>query len=239
MAISWADNVNQKIIDSTQITIGEGGYIEDKSSNGVVSERRLSTLASPDTFNVVMDFDFAELDANGYSEFDRFINWYKYVHKRGTIPFKFPAITRFGIDGPRNPVNPFTGEEQLCWYKITSAAKPQKSGLAMRCSMTWVEVYSGPGITVIPSTLAMDRMIVQNGHIQMFFNHKPAEPVSEEAFTLEYKLTTDADYTEAAITHMVVDGNRYLFDFDDLEDGTYFVRLNWNDTNLTEYLEVS
>ncbi|MBR5943356.1 MAG: hypothetical protein IKZ94_00225, partial [Lachnospiraceae bacterium] len=87
--------------------------------------------------------------------------------------------------------------------------------------------------------LAMDRMIVQNGHIQMFFNHKPAEPISEEAFTLEYKLTTDADYTEATITNMVADGNRYLFDFEDLPDGTYFIRLNWNDTNLTEYLEVS
>ena len=239
MAISWADNVNQKIVDSTQINIGEGGYIEDKSSNGVASERRLSTLTSPDTFNVVMDFDFAKKDINGYSEFDRFINWYKFKHRRGTIPFKFPAITRFGIDGPINPVDPFTGEERLCWYKITSGVKPQKSGLAMRCSMTWVEVYSGPGITVIPSTLAMDKMTVQNGHIQMFFNHKPAEPIAEEAFTLQYRLTTDVDFTDTPITRMVVDGNRYLFDFDDLEDGTYFIRLNWNDTNLTEVLEVS
>lgn len=241
MAIAWADNVNQKIIDSTSLDIGSKGFVDNKSSDGVVNERNLTSLSAPDTFNVVMDFDFAERDENGLSEFDRFITWFKYVHKRGTIPFRFPAITRFGVDGPINPTNPITGENQLCLYKITSGIRPSKSGLAMRCSMTWEEVYSGAGILAVPSTLLLDRMSVSNGRFEAFFNHKPSEPITE-GFTIQYKKINDAEYTTAEITDITADGNRYLIDFEPIpslaQPTTYFVKLTYGNITLSDGLEV-
>lgn len=238
MAIAWADNVNQIIVDQTTLSIGENGFVENSSSDKVVEERALTSLAVPDIFNVVMDFDFEKRDENGLSEFDRFITWYKYYHRRGTVPFWFPSITRFNSNGAINPVNPVTKETQLCQYKITSAIKPTKSGLSMRCNMTWKEVYSGAGILAVPSTLHLDRMIVRNGHIETYFNHKPSMPITE-GFTVEYKLISAASFEEATITSIEDDGNRYLISFEPLEAGTYFVKLSYGGISLSDGLVVA
>lgn len=243
MAISWADNVNRRILDQTTINIGEGGFVEDKSSNGEFSERRLTSLAVPDTFNVVMDFDWENKDENGLSEFDRFVYWYKYVHKRGTNAFWFPEITRFNVNGSINPVNPITGKETYCQYKITSSLKPQKSGFSYRVTMTWVEVYSGPGIIPIQPTLSPDRMIVENGHISFFFNHTPSrDPEHEipkiEDFTVQYKKTDEPEYTTVPLTNMDADGNiEHLF-FEPLASGIYFIKVVYKGIPLNEMLEV-
>lgn len=143
--IGWATNVNDRIIEETTISIGENGFVEDKESNGY-EERRLTALAIPDTFNVVMDFDWGgqgseyqyPADPDGTTEYDRFVKWYKFVHKRGSNPFWFPCITKHSVDNMRN-----YDKAGMCLYKITSALSPQKSGYSMRISMTWKEVYSG------------------------------------------------------------------------------------------------
>lgn len=240
MAILWADNVNTRILDQTQITIGDGGYVEDKSSSGDFKERRLTSFYVPDTFSVVMDFDWLVKDANGMSEFDRFVTWYKYVHQRGTIPFWFSPITRFNILQPENPVNPITGEETLCQYKITSSLKPQKSGFSYRVTMTWEEVYSGPGIIIPESTLAPDKMYVENGHIQFFFNHTPAPgTVNASDFTVSKKLVSDNTFIPITISSMKTDGDVVHIYFNKItEEGTYFIKVVYNGIALNDGLEV-
>lgn len=131
--IGWATGVNKKILDSTSITLGDKGFVEDSGDTGAFQERRLTSLYSPDTYNVTMDFDWLEKDENGKSELDRFVDWYKYRHKRGVNPFEFPSISNFNI----------FGSTKTCYYKITSAPSMQKSGFCMRVTMIWQEYYSG------------------------------------------------------------------------------------------------
>ena len=105
--INWANQVNKKIIDSTKIVIGENGFVDNESDSKNFAERYLTSISSPDTLNVVMDFDWSgddpvyPKDENGYTEFDRFVIWYKFEHKRGVNPFWFPAITKFNADGSK------------------------------------------------------------------------------------------------------------------------------------------
>lgn len=241
MAITWADNVNTRILDQTQINIGDGGFVEDKGSNGEFKERRLTSLAVPDTFSVQMDFDWLVKDQYGLSEFDRFVTWYKYVHKRGTKPFWFDSITKFNVNGSINPVNPITGQTEKCQYKITSGLKPVKSGFSYRVTMTWEEVYSGPGILIEPPTLAPDHMLVENGHITLFFNHKPVPDPDHPAisdFKLSYCLVGETEYTDLEITTLTPDGNIENIYFDELPKGNYFIKLSYLDMPLIEPLGV-
>lgn len=128
----WADNVNQRILDSTSITAGTGSVVEDTMESGI-KRRRLTSNAVPDSFPVTMDFDWLEKDNQGFSEYDRFMRWYKYAHKRGTIPFSFPSITRFNTQGSL----------QDSLYLITTEPQAVKSGYSMRVTMTWKEYFTG------------------------------------------------------------------------------------------------
>ena len=131
--IGWATGVNKKVLDSTSITVGDKAYVEDSGDTSSFSERRLTSLYSPDSYNVVMEFDWLTKDENGKSELDRFVDWYKYRHKRGVNPFEFPAISNFNI----------LGSIKTCYYRITSSLSMQKSGYCMKVTMTWQEYYSG------------------------------------------------------------------------------------------------
>ncbi len=126
--ITWPTNVNTNVLDSTVIEIGKG-YVEDSSSNGAFSNRRLSSLAMPESYTVVMVFDWNTKDSDGYSEFDRFIRWYKYTHYRGVNPFEFPSISKFETNGTT----------EVSYYRITGDLSITKSGLAFQVSMKWTE----------------------------------------------------------------------------------------------------
>lgn len=128
----WADFVNKKILDSTTISAGTGGVIEDSQESGA-KRRRLASSAVADVFAVTMDFDWLEKDSQGFSEYDRFMRWYKYSHKRGTVPFSFPSITKFNTQGSL--------VDSL--YLIISEPQAQKSGFSMRVTMTWREYFTG------------------------------------------------------------------------------------------------
>lgn len=240
MVIGWAKNVNKRILDSTSIQIGEGGYVEDKGeNNSVVSERRLTSLFSPDKFEVQMDFDWLEKDENGMSEFDRFISWYKYVHKRGVNPFWFPSITKFDTQGPISKRNPITGElSPLCQYKITSGIKPVKSGFSMRCSMTWVEVYCGPGIIIAQPENFPDRIVVENGKVSCFFLSQ-IQDISVDDFKLEYKGIADDEFSQLDIINYTTEKNRIDLFYSNLLEGSYFVKLTYKDIVLTEAIGVN
>ena len=126
--ITWAANVNTHVLDSTTIDVGKG-YVEDSESSGTFSNRRLKSLSTPDSYNVTMVFDWSELDDDGFSEFDRFMRWYKYEHCRGVNPFEFPSITKF----KRN------GTEKISFYRITGDPSIQKEGLDYRVTMKWTD----------------------------------------------------------------------------------------------------
>lgn len=173
--IRWPANVNRKIIDSTTITIGENAYTENKSDSGNFSDRYLTSLFSPDTYQVVMDFDWQEKDSNGDSEFDRFVKWYKYDEQRGTNAFEFPSLTRFGVNGSgyyRTELGESSADKryragnsvELSRYRITSALQVQKSGFCFRVTMSWIEVFTKtiefPDKEAVPQTDTSDTSVL-------------------------------------------------------------------------------
>lgn len=181
--IRWPSSVNKRIIDSTTISIGENGYVENKSDSGNFTDRYLTSLFSPDTYQVVMDFDWNEKDSNGDSEFDRFVKWYKYDEQRGANAFEFPSITRFGVNGSGKYLTELGESEskrtysagssvELSRYKITSALQPQKSGFSFRVTMTWQEVFSRTiefkDKTAVPQTDLSD--VTEVGRIFVQYN---------------------------------------------------------------------
>lgn len=166
--VGWAKNVNKVIIDSTSVNIGDKAVVEDDLEIGK-KKRRVKMSNVPDTFEVTMDFDWFQKDSKGLTEKDRFLQWYKNVHRYGCNPFEFPSICA----GSGSPVG--TNE----WYRITSGIKGQKSGLCMRVTMTWETVYNGV-IKVSAPTMEID-------HIEAFADHcnvilkaqPPIEPTSQ------------------------------------------------------------
>lgn len=131
--IVWPAGVNQKVLSETSITTGEGGFKEDKSDNGW-GQRRPTSFVNPDKYNVQMDFDWEIEDSEGLTEYNRFMQWYKFMCKFGANPFVFPSI---------NKQMNINGSAKMCHYKITSPLQQQESGSCMRITMTWEEVFSG------------------------------------------------------------------------------------------------
>ena len=217
--INWANQVNKKIIDSTKIVIGENGFVDNESDSKNFAERYLTSISSPDTLNVVMDFDWSgddpiyPKDENGYTEFDRFVIWYKFEHKRGVNPFWFPAITKFNADGSK----------KIAQYKIISALSPEKSGFSMRVSMTWKEVYTG-AIEIPQSTTSIDSMICKNGRLLVTYTDRlGSTKPTIEASSIKYRLFGETNYTDAEIDYIDLDGKTAIVNFqsDNLLFGTY------------------
>lgn len=186
--VGWPADVNQRVIDSTSMTIGDGGFLEQESETKTFSERTLTSLASPDTYNVVMDFDWAQKDSNGESEFDRFVKWFKTVHKRGVNPFEFPSISNFTVNG----------SVKTCQYKITSGLNPSKSGFSMRVTMTWKEVFTG-SFTVKEPENTLQRIDVKDGKATVVYYAPLSITPTITDSTLKYKKTTDTNFTEISI----------------------------------------
>lgn len=235
--ISWRTDVNTKIIDSTTITIGENAWVEDSSANGY-KQRRASSLVNSNKFNVTMDFNWLEKDADGNSEFDRFCNWYKFRHQYGVNPFYFESIERFNINGP---IIGSDGNPVMCQYKITSAPNFSKSGFCMRCTMTWEEVYSGIIQTKLP-VFRIDHIEASRGQIIVQYTDIPDEVPNPETHKFyqnsDYLSTDITDYTRVYIDRCYLKGKVATFITDietkNLPSGKYKFILG-EDFSISEY----
>ena len=161
---AWPNYVNRRIIDSTNVTVGDGAVQSDSIEGSPKSKRRVLCANPPDKFQVTMHFNcykIMEVDADGNelpkghvlketTEKDRFFLWLKGVHRYGVNPFIFPAIL-----WNSNSKTSFSEEEvargklpKLEYYQITSAVEGSKHGDDVEVTMTW-ETYS-TGMYEIP-----------------------------------------------------------------------------------------
>lgn len=189
--VGWAKNVNKVIIDSTTVNIGENAVVEDELETGK-KKRRVRMSNVPDKFEVTMDFDWFQKDNDGLTEKDRFLSWFKNVHKYGCNPFEFPTICA----GSGSPVG--TNE----WYRITSGIKGQKSGLSMRVTMTWETVYNGI-INVSNPVLEIDHIESYADHCDIILKQQP--PVEPTSQTWQIKIYKGATLVASSF-------NRFYFD---------------------------
>lgn len=140
--IGWQSYVNKIILSTSTINSGENATVtENLESGGKRTELKGGYIS--DKYNVVMEFECDELiDSVNKSEYQLFMEWYKYKHKYGSVPFEFPKILyspQSGITILDNSYNNTAVE----YYKITSAVQGQKSGSKIQVNMTWETVYGG------------------------------------------------------------------------------------------------
>ena len=211
--IGWASNVNDDVLDESTYSIGQNGYVEDKSDSGSFTNRRLTSLASPDKINVVMMFNWSEKDDNGKSEFDRFIDWYKYEHQRGVNPFSFKSLSNFGVNGTT----------AFSYYKITGNLSVSKQSLYYKVSMEWTEVVdtaiSIPDEEALVNYILADITDTQKIVYVAFTSVKKTVPIADD-YTF---VINEEEVNPVKITPCYTTTNMYKFYFDgSWEEGTSY-----------------
>lgn len=157
--IGWARGVNRVILDSTSITTGNNALLEEETESLNKQSMQRGNFV-PDEYSVTMSFDWVNevvihhYDQNGNivphldehlgkTEYQIFMDWYKYRHKYGSVPFEFPKI----LYSPNTGIKIYdTVDENIKdveFYKITSAVTGNKSGEHVEVTMTWKSVYEG------------------------------------------------------------------------------------------------
>ncbi len=150
--IGWASHVNRVILSSTNITSGENATDTENLSSGG-KRTVLKSGYIPDKYNVQMEFEWEQpvkiYNSQGQitqvldkTEYQLFMDWYKYQHKFGSIPFEFPKIIYSPQSGIRVVDNGYNNRE-VEYYRITSAVQGQKSGTKVAVNMTWESIYGG------------------------------------------------------------------------------------------------
>ena len=220
MYIGWASNVNKKILDSTNISVGNGATVEDSVETGGQKKKRLVCANPPDRFSVSMEFECDTKGADGFTEYERFMAWYKWQHCYGVNPFMFPAIL---INSNRQQGNSQEEIENIQarilngdptakmpddeYYTITSAIEGSKSGHHQQMTMTW-ETYATGAFTIPDDVVAIQGITAENGYVDIILTGTPtSEPTKN---TWELKI----DNTPTTVTYCVFDGEvtvRYYF----------------------------
>lgn len=204
----WASGVNQIIYDDTSISVGNGGTVSDSNANGYENVR-LTAFNVGKTYQVVMYFDFCgsgdhkQVDETGLTEFEKFERWYLFNHKKGSIPFWFPSITKQSTD-----ILDAKMTSGMTLYKIKGAYNASKSGLDMKVSMTFEEVYSGviniadedEAGTFESGTLSADLI-----HIQVKYTKAPMILPSNDRISI--KAIVDDEWKNLSISKVELKGS--------------------------------
>lgn len=221
MFIGWPLNVKQEILDSTNITVGDGAVVEDALESGGQKKRRVVNASPSDKYSVTMEFDFVTKGDDGLTELERFYMWYKYKHCYGTNPFQFPAIL---INSNRQQG---VSQEELAniverirngdtsarlpdyeYYKITSAVEGSKSGYCLQLNMTW-ETYATGSFTIPEEDVSVSHIEAENGYVDIYLTGTPSTAPTPSTWTLLI------DGSAVTVTSLVFDGDstvRYYFE---------------------------
>ena len=238
MYIGWGNHVNKVILDSTTVSVGNGAFVEDSIETGGIKKRRMINANPVDKYKVKMAFDFVEKDANGYTELERFYAWYKYTHKYGTNPFKFPAIlinsnrqSGFSTEDTnyiaQRIINGDTSAKMPDneYYVITSALEGAKSGHSLEIDMDW-ESYPTSVFTVPEGQSEVDHIEAENGWVDVILTSEPASEPIETTFDV-YCSKDGGTETQETITASIYDGIvtvRLYFEEKDVA-GIYTIRV--------------
>lgn len=180
--VGWATNVNRVILDSTTITVGENAIKTDELDSGL-KRTKLRGSYTPDKYSVVMEFDWLnKIPGTDRTEYQLFLEWYKYVHKFGTIPFEFPSI----LYSPESGIKTIDAENNnstVEYYKITAALEGSKSGTKVQVKMTWETVYGG--VVSIPDSVDTVMSVnAKNGYVDINYSSIGSISPTSAEFTL-------------------------------------------------------
>ena len=205
--IEWESGINRIISNESVPAYGENALNSNKSENGA-DMTSLKNSDAPDVWTVVMYFSnsvddsfYANHTIGGkhVTEWEAFINWFKYKLCFGTKSFYFNKIGT---------------ENKTAIYRMQSSGlpKPQIIGTTMKASMTWIE-YNPVAITVIEPVVSGDYLDVTNGIMDFHFNEKPEDFPQKDDFTAYYQnYDNNGDLIAATysipIERIIYDGNK-------------------------------
>lgn len=239
--IGWASHVNKVILKETTLTFGADALQTDEISSG---GKRVSLKGSycPDKYSVVMDFEADEnvtyVNAENEvvtldkTEFQLFLEWYKYKHKYGTVAFEFPKITYSPQTGIK-VIDDNSNNTLVEYYRITSSLECSKIGSRVQVRMTWESVYGG--IINIPTTesvLKRDISKVTNNYIEVVFSEIGDTEPSKDEFTVfidDTAVEFDGFYFDGSYTA------RLYLPLITLESGSHSIVVYYNSTNTNSY----
>ena len=236
--VSWATGVNRYILNDTSIEIGTNSVQADNSDNG--SEMTyLKNSGSPDVYSVSMRFSNSttdsfflnHTDSNGdhITEWQAFLNWFKWVTMMGSKPFYFHKI-----DDPNDDKT-----SRACIYKIKSSGLPKGTpeGEYVKCTMTWQQ-WLNEYISVPVEEVTADTLYAVNGTLDLRFTEQPDEPPVKSDFTG----TSDYydDPSDFVIKRVDYDGYKScVLYFDEFSvAGTYTINITYNGETISTKLIV-
>jgi len=202
--IGWPVGVNQIILDSTTISVGDGALRIDELESGHKQSVQKSPYV-PEKYQVKMTFDWVNpVGTTGKTEYRLFTEWYKYRHKCGSIPFEFPKIlysSNLGI-----PVLDTHDNTQYTeYYRITSSTEGVKSGECVDVTMTWEAVYTG-AITIPTPTPSVDDVVAHQTFLDVIFAEVADTAPVSSMFTVYARANSSASWSQVAVTGFVFDG---------------------------------
>lgn len=216
--IGWGSHINRIILSQTSISVGSNATVSDELQSGGKRTIKKGCFC-PDVYSVIMEFNCDDkvsyVDGNGdtvtlnKTEYQLFIEWYKYKHKYGSVPFEFPKILYSPQSGIKSQDDSY-GNQQVEFYKITSAVDGNKIGHCIQVKMTWESVFGGV-VSITEETPAVKEIsAVTPSYINILFsNVSDTEPVS-------------SDFS-VYIDNSAVDIKGFYF------DGSYTVRLYYDE----------
>lgn len=226
--IGWATNVNRIILDSTTITIGENAVLNTEIENGYKTSRLRGGYV-PDKYSVTMEFDWTEIGTDGKTEYQRFVDWYKYKHKFGTIPFEFPAILYSAHTGIKI-YDDMGHNKSVEYYKIVSAAECGKSGTMIQVKMTWQTVYAG--VVTISTPLPSIRDIsATHEYVEVHFSEISNDAPISSQFLLYTRENESDEFSHINISGFYYDGGyiaRLYYDLIPTEHAQFTMSYNGN-----------
>lgn len=230
--IGWASHVNKVIFSDTTLTFGENATRTDELESGG-KKTSLKGSYVPDKFNVTMLFEadenvsYTDVNENRITldktEFQLFIEWYKYRHKYGTVPFEFPKIVYSPQTGIK-VIDDKLGNTLVEYYKITSAVEGSKLGSLVQVKMTWESVYGGI-ITISSDTPKIKGISkLTSNYIDITFSQIADTEPTKDYFTLyidDKKIDMTGFYFDGAYTARIY--------FESLEHGTHIANFEISD----------
>lgn len=200
--IGWPTDVNRTILDSTTFTFGENATKSDELENGL-KRTVLKGGYNPDKYSVVMTFNWMKKipHRNNKTEFQLFVDWYKYQHRYGSVPFEFPKLLYASNTGIQVYDKVDEREGVAEYYRIVSATQGKKSGEEVEVNMTWETVYSG-SVSIDSPTPEAVGIQASRKYVDVLFS-----AVSDSAPISNY-FTVAIDNVAVGITGFCYDGSR-------------------------------
>ena len=221
--VGWATGVNQEILNETNGTVGEGAVTVHQRETGG-SSSILNSSSVPEQFAVTMLFDNDPLneDANGRTEYERFVLWFERISKYGTIPFEFPVLTH------SDPTQTTAG---MARYKIPEGKFSwSANGCYVKVTMKWEQVFYKAFIIKNYEPEMLTSLICSNGNIEVNFSSNMTINPTFEQFTIEIKKDSkQSEIITLSGLYMLNEGLSTVFKFDKFsQNGTYFVTVKFN-----------